>query len=82
MDGILELIVEALNYHSVGVIHLFACFVADEQFITSLGMSLGYLPRSLGYWKGSLKFCTYRSSGIMMPKNWHIYRMRIAAGLW
>ena len=37
MDCILELVLEALCHCLEGVVHLFCCFVADEEFALSLG---------------------------------------------
>ena len=37
MDGLLKFISEALNHCFEGVVHLFFCFVANEDFAPSLG---------------------------------------------
>ena len=41
MDGLLKLILEALNHHSEGVVHLFCHFVVDEDFTQLLGECIG-----------------------------------------
>ena len=41
MNGLLELIVEALYNNFAGIIHLFGCFVVDEKLATLLGGCIG-----------------------------------------
>ena len=49
MDHLLELVVEALHHCLEGVVHLFCCFVVNEELLccwveASEGMSSRYLP--------------------------------------
>ena len=56
MDHLLELVSEALCHCLEGVIHLFCCFVVDEEFVLSLGRHVGgNVVRLFSWIEGQLK---------------------------
>ena len=68
MSGLLELIVEALYYHSVGVIFVFGWFVVDENFITLLDRHIVWNVIRVFAWVNGLP------EGLIEALNIHCFR--------